>query len=402
MTTRRQFLKQASLVSASMFVPGFIRKSRAARNLSNLTHSKTLVVIQLSGGNDGLNTVIPYQNDHYYRLRPNLAISPQEVYEMNGQLGLHPSLEDVIALYDEGSLAVINSVGYPNPNRSHFRSMDIWQSASDSDQYISSGWVGRLLDSQCPHNCAKPYTALEIDDTLSLALKGEQVKGLATTRPQSLHQTLQDPFLQTLAHEQPVQVPDHPHVAYLRKTLVETATSAEYVRAQSQIYKSKIPYPPSAFARKLKTIAELIVANTETRVYYVSLSGFDTHINQKGSHANLLRRYSEAIGAFVEDLDINDRFQDTLIMTFSEFGRRVAQNASRGTDHGTANNLFLMGGNLKKAGIYNAAPNLTDLDEGDLKYQIDFRQVYATVLEDWLEVDAKPILGKGFRTLGVV
>ena len=219
----------------------------------------------------------------------NWPFLPQEVYEMNADLGLHPSMEEVIALYDEGSLAVINSVGYPNPNRSHFRSMDIWQSASDSDKYVSTGWVGRLLDAECPRDCAKPYNALEIDDTLSLALKGEQVKGLATTRPQSLHKTLQDPFLQTLAHEQPVQVPHHPHVSYLRKTLVETATSAEYVRAQSKIYKSKVPYPPSAFARKLKTIAELIVANTETRVVLcIPFLALTPTINQQGSSCQSL------------------------------------------------------------------------------------------------------------------
>ena len=401
MSSRREFLKTASLVSASWMLPNFLH-TVGADNLQRAKNGKVLVVIQFSGGNDGLNMVVPYENDLYYKNRPAIGIPARDVYRLTDEQGLHPSMVGLKYLYDEGNLSVINSVGYPNPNRSHFRSMDIWHSASQANEYWHSGWIGRLLDAQCNNGCTKPHMAIELEDTLGLALKGSQTKGLAATNPISFYNSTREPFIHALSKRTTPSADDHRNVTYLHKTLIEATSSAEYVFEKSKVYKTAVDYPKNEFANKLKTIAKLIVANAETKVYYVSLSGFDTHVNQKGKHARLLEQYSEAIEAFTDDLRHNNRFQDTLIMTFSEFGRRVKQNAGKGTDHGTANNLFLISGSLNKPGVYNAAPDLSDLQDGDLKYQIDFRRVYATILNRWLEVDAKEILGRGFEILKVV
>ncbi|MEL6672749.1 MAG: DUF1501 domain-containing protein [Bacteroidota bacterium] len=397
---RRDFLQAASLVSASWMMPNFLR---AAQSLSfgESTHGKVLVMVQFSGGNDGLNMVVPYSNDIYYQNRPGIAIKSDEVFRMNDDLGLHPKMEGLHQLYDDGALSVVNGVGYPNPNRSHFRSMDIWHTASDAHEFLSSGWVGRYLDSACQKGKTLPYTALEIDDTLSLALKGQQLKGLAVKQPQSLYKTTQEPFIQALARQQ-MQADVSSPLAYLHKTLIETTTSASYVHEKAKVYKTEVDYPDHEFGQKLKTMAKLIVSQSDTRIYYVSISGFDTHVSQPGQHGNLLKKYSSGLAAFVEDLKRNNRFEDVMIMTFSEFGRRVKQNAGRGTDHGTANNVMLISGGLKKPGIYNAPSDLADLVDGDLKHKVDFREIYTTLLDKWLEVDAEAILGRKFSQLGMV
>ena len=396
-SSRRNFLKQSALVSSSFFVPQFV--NGFGHQVLNTNTGKTLVIIQWSGGNDGLNTVVPFHNDLYYKNRPNLAIKKEEVLKLNKELGLNPVMKGLKSLYDDGLVSIINNVGYPNPDRSHFRSMDIWHTASDSSEYWSTGWLGRYLDHYCTDR--QPYHALEVDDTLSLALKGSNQSGFAASNPKKLKKATSNTFHQAIVQHHH----DHDHaenIAYLYKTLIDTQNSANYLHQQSRIYKSRIEYPQNRFARDLKQIAELIVAGTDTKVYYANIGGFDTHVNQKNQQERLLKGYADAIQAFVKDLKQNSRLEDTLIMTFSEFGRRVKQNASRGTDHGTANNLYLIGGKLNKAGIFNEAPNLVDLDGGDLKYTIDFRQVYATILDKWLDVDAKMVLGKSFIPLDLI
>lgn len=395
---RRDFLKNTALVSAAMMLPRFLTAS--SRLKFGGFAGKRLIVIQFSGGNDGLNTVIPYQNDIYYNLRPKLGIPMAECLKLDNHQGLNPSLLGLKELFDNGDVTVLNSVGYPNPNRSHFRSMDIWQSGSSADKYWNSGWIGRMLDAQFP-DCA-PYGAIEVDDTLSLALKGQQINGLAVQRPQQFYKNTHEPFFLSIAQDGHDSLHDHPEVDYLHKTLTETVNSAEYLHEKAKIYKSQLEYPATQLGRKLKQIAELIISGCETMVYYVSLSGFDTHINQKGAQGRLLQQYGDAVAALVKDLKQNRQFDNTMIMTFSEFGRRVKQNASGGTDHGTANNLFLISGGLKKPGIFNAAPNLSDLDEGDLKYEIDFRRIYATLLNKWLGADAGEVLAGEFQPLNLV
>lgn len=396
---RRNFLRASALASTASMVPAFLK----AFNTNHLHSSRTgkiLVVVQLSGGNDGLNTIVPYRNDIYYKNRPNLAIKKEQVLKISDDLGFNPALQSLQSLYDDGLVSIINNVGYPNPDRSHFRSMDIWHTASSSSEYLSSGWIGRYLDNAC-HGCDKPYHALEVDDSLSLAMKGKERSGFAMSNPMQLKNTTNNRFLQAVG-----QAHDHDHheenVAYLYKTMIDTQASADYLFKQSKVYRSSVQYPQSAFGKDLKQIAELITAETDTRIYYVSLTGFDTHANQKNQQARLLKQYADGMNAFVKDLKQNKLLDDTLIMTFSEFGRRVKQNASNGTDHGTANNLYLIGGRLKQPGFYNNGPNLNQLDKGDLIYEIDFRRIYATLLDNWLETNAVPILNGSFKKLGLV
>ena len=231
-------------------------------------------------------------------------------------------------------------------------------------------------------------------------MKGEKVKALAVQEPEKLYKQITGDFMSKIAKNKPADA--HDNVAYLYKTLAETASSAEVLHTQSKIYKSSSDYPQGELGQRLKTISELIVSGMPTSVYYVSISGFDTHFNQVNQQERLLKNYADAVNVFVNDLKKNDKFKDVAIMTFSEFGRRVKQNASGGTDHGTANNVFLIGENLKRPKMLNEAPNLTNLDDGDLKFSVDFRQIYTSLLQDWLKTSDKAILGKSFESLGLL
>lgn len=397
---RRDFLKNSMLAAAgAIMVPAFMKPFEALA-LDELSLYKNLVVVQLSGGNDGLNTVVPYGNDIYYQQRNGIAIKPQEVIKLNDMQGLNPNLAPLRALYDQGWMSVINDVGYPNPDRSHFRSMDIWQTASDSNQYLSTGWIGRYLDSYCKDG-TRSYTAIDVDDNLSLAMKGKFKAGIALKDPSVLLRNTNVPFFKEMINSEKAHL-DEDNLGYLYKTMVETSSSAGYIESTSKLYKSTTVYPNSGFASQLKMVSKFICSGLKTRVYYVSLSGFDTHVNQNSKQGQLLKQYAEGMNAFLMELQQQNKLQDTLVITFSEFGRRVAQNASNGTDHGTANSMFLFGGKLKKPGIFNAAPDLANLDNGDLKYQIDFREVYGTVLDKWLDVNNAEVLNKKFNTLDFI
>lgn len=398
MSTRRTFIKQAGLATAgTMLIPGFLKSLQGNPPLPE--GNKIVVIIQLSGGNDGLNTIVPYTNDLYYKFRPGLALPKTNVLRATDSLGFHPSLAKLNELYDNGYLTIINNVGYPNTDRSHFRSMDIWQTASDSDEYLTTGWIGRYLDSSCT-NCNIAHQAVEIDDMLSLTLKGENIKGLAVKNPKKLYAILHNDYFQKVSKQ--AADTSNTSLNYLYKTLAEATSSAEYIYDKSKVFTSAGIYPNHEFAGQLKTVAELINSGIETKVYYISLSGFDTHVRQHPQHERLLSTYAESVHAFVRDLEKSNRFQDVLIMTFSEFGRRVSQNASGGTDHGTANNLFLIGKSLKRKGFINKTPDLSKLDQGDLIHEIDFRNVYATLLTNWLNSDSSSILRKPFKPMDFI
>lgn len=384
---RKSFLQVGSLATASLMVPKFLKAFE--KPCAVPAGNKVVVVIQFSGGNDGLNTVIPITNDIYYRQRPRLAITKENAVQLTDEVGLNPSLIDFKELFGDGHLGILNNVGYPNPDRSHFRSMDIWQTASKSDEYATSGWIGRYLDAQCK-GCDKPTQALEIDDVLSLALKGETQNGLAFKDPRRLYGTSNERFFTDLnaAHQQGEATAD-----YLYKTMSETLSSANYIFKQSKLHPSTQTYPSTNLGKELKTIASLILSDINTKVYYVSLGSFDTHVNQQAQQGKLFTELNDAVKAFTDDLKSNNRFDDVLMLTFSEFGRRVAQNSSGGTDHGTANNMFFISGGLKQKGLLNELPNLTNLNEGDLKHTVDFKKVYATVLNKWLGANDELILG---------
>lgn len=393
---RRRFLKDSALASSLLFVPSFLKAFESV-DAARLGYRR-LVVVQLAGGNDGLNTIIPYNNDIYYNSRPRLAIT-KDIIRMTDDLGFHPSLAPLRSLYDNGELSILNNVGYPNPVRSHFRSMDIWQTASDSNEYLQSGWLGRYMDKYGK----KPYNAIEMDEQLSLAMKGEQFNGIATNDYKILHRTAKDPFFKSvLNHYNDTHLSEH-NLGYLYQTMIEAKSSAKYIYENTKVKSSQQDYPQNRFAKQLKNVAQFINSNLDTKVFYTSLGGFDTHANQQNKQARLLMQYAESISVFVKDLKRNDTFKDTLILTFSEFGRRVKQNAANGTDHGAANNVFIIGENLKKAGFYNNLASLEHLDDnGDLKYEIDFRTIYATILNKWLNADDRLVLSQDFEKLNII
>ncbi|MCU7615857.1 DUF1501 domain-containing protein [Chryseobacterium sp. PBS4-4] len=383
---RRDFLKISSLATASLFIPNFLQ-SMTLDNALN-PNQKILIVLQFTGGNDGLNTIIPTKNDIYFKERNNIAIN--DSLALNDETGINPALSYFKELFDEGELSLMNNVGYPNPDKSHFRSMDIWHSASKSDEFLETGWLGRFLDEEC-YKCEHPTQALEVDDMLSLALKGENNKAFAFKDPKKLYQTSQEKYFKSLYES------DHHHddetVSYLYKTLGSTINNADYIFEKSKAKKSNQEYPNSKLGKDFKTVASLIKSDINTQVYYLSIGSFDTHVNQNERQQKLFGEISDAVKSFVADMKANGLFNDILLMTFSEFGRRVAQNASKGTDHGTANQMFFISGGLKKKGILNALPDLQNLNEGDLIYTEDFRKVYATILKNWLNADSSKVLG---------
>ena len=392
---RKEFIQIGSLATASMMLPKFLKAFEEQAMVP--AGNKVVVILQLSGGNDGLNTVIPIRNDIYYRSRPRLGIEKTKALSLTDEVGLHPALTGFKELYDDGSLGIMNSVGYPNPDRSHFRSMDIWQTASQSTEYFTTGWVGRYLDAQCS-GCDKPTQAIEIDDVLSLAMKGQNINGIAVKDPRRLYGTANEKFFRDVLKNHKEEKGEQP-VDYLYKTMAQTLSSADYIFQQSKLHPSSAEYPKTDLGNSMKTIASLIFSDINTKVYYVSLGSFDTHVNQEMQQQRLFTEMNEAVKAFVKDLKSNNRFNDMMLFTFSEFGRRVSQNASGGTDHGTANNMFLISGGLKQKGLINPLPDLNDLDEGDLKYKVDFKNVYATVLKNWLDANDTAILGKKYGYL---
>lgn len=395
---RRTFIQTGSLATASLLLPRFLKAFEGGNAVP--PGNKVVVVLQLSGGNDGLNTVIPISNDVYYKLRPQLGIAKEKALQLTDEVGLHPTLTGFKTLYDEGNLGIMNNVGYANPDRSHFRSMDIWHSASKSDEYLHQGWVGRYLDAQC-NGCDKPTQAIEIDDVLSLALKGKGNNGIAVKDPRRLYGTSNEKFFKEVMkqhhqheHEQPVD--------YLYKTMAQTLSSADYIFKQSKLHPTSATYPKTDLGNNLKTIASLIFSEINTKVYYVSLGSFDTHVGQDDRQSRLFKDMNDAVLAFTNDLKANNRFDDVLLFSFSEFGRRVAQNASNGTDHGTANNMFFISSGLQQQGLINAMPDLSNLQDGDLKHSVDFKNVYATILNKWLAADDVAILGRKYETMGFI
>ncbi|WP_066440094.1 DUF1501 domain-containing protein [Chryseobacterium sp. CCH4-E10] len=381
---RREFLKISSLATASLLMPNFLKAMTFDEALE--PNQKILIVLQFTGGNDGLNTIIPVRNDIYFKERSAIAIDNSLV--LNDETGINPALSYFKELYDNGELSVMNNVGYPNPDKSHFRSMDIWHSASKSDEYLETGWLGRFLDEEC-YRCEHPTQALEVDDMLSLALKGEKNKAFAFKDPKRLYQTSQEKYFKSLY--------DHHHedetVSYLYQTLGSTINNAGYIFEKSKAKQTTQTYPNSQLGKDFKTVASLIKSDINTRVYYLSIGSFDTHVNQNDRQQKLFNDINESVKSFVADMKSHGLFDNILLMTFSEFGRRVAQNASKGTDHGTANQMFFISGGLKKKGMLNPLPDLTKLNEGDLIYTEDFRKVYATILKNWLKADSSKVLG---------
>lgn len=388
---RRDFLKKTGVITAgTLLIPSFLRANMFSNKL--LIGKKRLVVIQLSGGNDGLNTMVPYGLDEYYQNRSAIGIAQEELLKIGDKFGFHPKLSGLHELYEKGWVSIINSVGYPNPNRSHFRSMDIWHTASDSDEYLTTGWLGRYLDA----NCENAYEGIEIGGQLSLALKGKKHAGIAMTNPQAFHDTIHSDFFNELGDP----VTENGELNYLYKVFNDTKNSAKYIYDQYKLKKNPSVYEGNRFGQQLKQIATLIKSDIQTPVFYTQLGGFDTHVNQTFAQNRLLDALNGGVKSFVDDLEKDDLMKDTTIMIFSEFGRRLEQNASRGTDHGAANVMFIIDKDLNSSAItqYNEI-DLQDLENGDPKYKVDFRSVYQELLGETLEVSSEKVLGKKFDKL---
>jgi uncharacterized protein (DUF1501 family) len=409
-TSRRKFLtavsgavSAAGIVALAPRAPAFLLES-AAWGADKSPGENVLVVVQLSGGNDGLNTVVPFSEEVYRRRRPSLALDAGSLLKIDSTIGLHPSLKGMANLLENRQLAIVQGVGYPNPNRSHFESMDIWHTAQSNERKL--GWLGRAMDA---HHAALVASA----DPPSLHL-GEESQPLALAArdvPAPSIRSLAQFRLETggdnrqrAAIQDAISAPRSTASELLKFVQTRSTSALEVSRrieASAQAYKTAIQYPSTPLATKLKQIAQLIDAELTTRVYYVTLDGFDTHSDQAAAHAALLDQLSGALTAFAEDLAAHDQFGRVMTLVLSEFGRRVEENSSRGTDHGAAAPVFLMGSRVR-CGLIGKHPKLDDLEDGDLKFHTDFRAVYAALLERWLGWPAAPILGDGHTPADVL
>jgi len=438
-TTRRDFLRTTILGGALTWtVPSFVAQTFSALHaaadgsLTQVTTGKDgpiLVLIQLAGGNDGLNAVVPYTNDYYFKARPAIHIPPEQVLKLNDTLGLNPGLTGFKSLFDAGHLSVVNGVGYPNPNRSHFRATEIWQTASDEDKYLTDGWLGRYFDNAC-QGC-DPTVAINIGSGMPQAFSSHTPTGISLDNPDNYR------FIgsgqnddETMAYRSMYTPnPDdkvfdsgsnsggsvsmvsgtvtlqngQSALDFLERTSMDAQVSSDKIRAIAGKTPSKSVYPGSGLAKNLQLVARLIAGGLPTRVFYVSQGGYDTHTGQRGAQDARLRELGDAVKAFTDDLTAMGEFDRVMIMTFSEFGRRVQENGSQGTDHGAAAPMFLVGSKLK-SGLLGAEPSLDpqDLKDGDIQFNTDFRSVYASILQSWLQTNSVPILGRQFPTLPII
>jgi uncharacterized protein (DUF1501 family) len=416
------------LASGAATLPGFLDSTaqamtRALGGLSSLPgvpDERVLVVVQLSGGNDGLNTVVPFGMPQYYRARPAIGIPEKDVLKLSQAdgVGLHPQMTAMKEMYDKGLVSIVQGVGYPNPNRSHFKSMDIWHTADTTA--TGDGWLGRYFDAECcgygkgesgtPDGSAKNEVrgpaGIGIGRSAPLAMQGRQVKPVSFESPElfkwsgeDLHESLREPYdaLNRLSGEKATGTSN---ASFLTRTALDAQVSSDLIR--SAVSKAPlVSYPQNDLSRQLAMVAQMIRAGLKTRVYYVTLGGFDTHAGQggaQGNHGRLLNTVASSINMFYKDLGLQENADRVLTLMFSEFGRRVGQNASGGTDHGTAAPAYLFGP-MVNPGIYGDHPSLSDLDEGDLRHKIDFRSVYATILDQWMKADSKQILDGTYRNL---
>jgi uncharacterized protein (DUF1501 family) len=434
--TRRQFLRTSALGAAAAWtLPVFLEKTffaldamaaEAATQAVTGSDGTILVVLQMAGGNDGLNMVVPYGDDIYYRSRPKLALPADKILKLDHYAGLNGKLTGLKSLFDEGHLAVVQGVGYPNPNRSHFRSTEIWQTASDADRNESEGWLGKYFDSCCAG--ADPTVGVAIGEQTPQAFASKTPTGVTFSRPEQFRWqpseksggalSAEEVFFRQLngMDDETAAVPsdggsigtiagrnkpDQSALDFLERTALDAQLSSDKILAIARKYKSTIPYPPGPLAASLSMIARMIAGGLPTRVYYASQGGFDTHAGQLNAHDRLMGGFNDALTAFVADLKQQGNFDRVVLMTFSEFGRRVAENANGGTDHGAAAPMFVLGGKVKP-GLFGKHPSMSELDHGDLKFSTDFRSVYGTILEKWLKAPSEVVLGRKFAALPLV
>ncbi|MCH8959749.1 MAG: DUF1501 domain-containing protein [Bacteroidetes bacterium] len=371
--------------------------------LGGLETDRVLVLIQLDGGNDGLNTIVPITNDIYYRSRPTLAIPANQTIRLSDTLGMHPSMADVEALYGDGQMAIVQNVGYDNPDQSHFRSMDIWMSGSDAEDYDATGWAGRALEAMTPdfgQNPPQQPLGVQLGGSSMLFQGRMNDVGMTLSNPEVFERLAETGQFYNVANLPATTYGDE--MLYIRQISNSAFRYAGALQQAAQAGQNRVEYPEGFLAENLSSVARLIKGQLGTRIYVVSLFGFDTHAEQVPSHPMLLQELTASVKAFIQDLEADNQMEDVLVMTFSEFGRTIWENGSGGTDHSTSAPLFLFGPGAK-GGLYGAPPDLQNINEvGDPVYDIDFRSVYATVLQDWFGIDSatvSAVLGRSFSTL---
>jgi uncharacterized protein (DUF1501 family) len=413
--TRREFLRlglgSSTLLACGTTVPTFLARSAVAAPGDDRSTGRVLVVLELTGGNDGLNTVVPYGDDAYRRHRPKLQIGGGSLHRIDDHIGLHPSLGGLSELFKHGKLAIVQSVGYPNANRSHFESMAIWQTARLEPDTHTAGWLNRGAARRTAV-AGGDGTAMHIGDTeLPRALTGDALCVPSLTSLDQVVRRMGVPdragaAAQRAALDRIARLPrgtSGSHLQFVQRSQVVTYASSarieEILRGDKSHQANE--YPDFGLAQRLKLVAQLIKAGLSTSIYYVQLDGFDTHQNQLEAHRSLLAEFSQSLSAFFEDLESAGEDKRVILLGFSEFGRRLTENASRGTDHGTALPVFLAGPGVR-SGLHGPYPNLTDLEDGDPRHAIDFRRVYATILDRWLDCQSRFVLGQEFAHLPLI
>lgn len=404
--SRRDLFRIGGLITIGLTTPRWLSSIARADVIRQAKGGKAakdtvLVVCQFSGGNDGLNTVVPYANKTYYDLRPQLAIPDGQVLKITNEVGLHPAMTGLAELYKEGKVAIIQNVGYPRPNRSHFKSMEIWQSASPESN-LKYGWLGRHFDQQMNVGPLNPVVALGLSTDKPHALAGKLASIPCFASLADIQSMVGDPDAERMLRA--IQGPDAPAGSTAR--VVQQANKAA-LDAMAQLskqlggYTPKQTYGNDPFGNGFRQIAHLIATSPQTRVIYFSAGGFDTHARQADNHQRLLGGFSSAVTAFQREMEALQKDKNVIVLVFSEFGRRGYENASVGTDHGKAGPMFLIGSSVK-GGLHGSLPNLEALDDGDLKWEIDFRQVYATTLDNWMGGDSEYVLGQKFDKLNAL
>lgn len=412
-STRREFLRGTlGTLSLSATLPGFLIRTADAVEEDGKKTGRILVMLQMAGGNDGLNTIVPYSDDHYYQARPGIAVSPDEVLKLNDQLGMHPALGGLKELYDDGKLAIVQGVGYPNPNRSHFASMDIWHTADPAGRR-HTGWLGRYFDNRCQGaDPPAPKSAIALMPETPLALSGAKFSPLAFQNEKQLvwgskktPAVVRKLFEQLNSGPSAVASPGqgkNEALHFVRRATLEARMGAADVLAAAKGKTRQVERRgKNSLQAQLALVLQMIKADFPTSVYYVSLGGFDTHSNQANRHRQLLTQLGGALQSFMAGLQRHKLAERVLVVSFSEFGRRVQQNSSGGTDHGTAAPMFIVGAKVDP-GIRQPHPSLARLAQGDLIHGCDFRRIYAAVLRDWLGCKPQRVLGRQFSPLKIL